>query len=34
MPYSKLKKLVDFQQLVRRIPVADNVIEYAVKLSG
>ncbi|MEO9954852.1 MoxR family ATPase [Nonlabens sp.] len=28
------KEIVDFQQLVRRIPVADNVIEYAVKLVG
>ena len=26
------KEIVDFQHLVRRIPVADNVIEYAVKL--
>jgi MoxR-like ATPase len=28
------KEIVDFQQLVRRIPVADNVIEYAVSLVG
>jgi MoxR-like ATPase len=27
-------EIVDFQQLVRRIPVADNVIEYAVSLVG
>jgi MoxR-like ATPase len=26
------KKIVEFQKLVRRIPVSDNVIEYAVKL--
>ncbi len=26
------EKIADFQHLVRRIPVADNVIEYAVKL--
>ncbi|ALM21934.1 ATPase AAA [Nonlabens sp. MIC269] len=28
------QEIVDFQQLVRRIPVADNVIEYAVGLVG
>ncbi len=28
------QELVDLQQLVRRLPVADNVIEYAVKLVG
>ncbi|OUS13392.1 AAA family ATPase [Nonlabens dokdonensis] len=28
------QEIVDFQQLVRRIPVADNVIEYAVSLVG
>ncbi|WP_438961927.1 AAA family ATPase [Nonlabens sp.] len=28
------QEIVDFQQLVRRIPVADNVIEYAVALVG
>nr|WP_124980013.1 AAA family ATPase [Nonlabens xiamenensis] len=28
------QEIVDFQQLVRRIPVADNVIEYAVTLVG
>jgi MoxR-like ATPase len=26
------EQIVEFQQLVRRVPVADNVIEYAVKL--
>jgi MoxR-like ATPase len=28
------KQIVDFQQLIRRIPVADNVIEYAVAMVG
>lgn len=28
------QEIVDFQRLVRRIPVADNVIEYAVSLVG
>ena len=28
------QEIIDFQQLVRRIPVADNVIEYAVALVG
>lgn len=28
------EEIIFFQQLVRRIPVADNVIEYAVKLSA
>ncbi|MEN8816482.1 MAG: MoxR family ATPase [Nonlabens sp.] len=28
------QEIVDFQQLIRRIPVADNVIEYAVTLVG
>lgn len=27
-------EIIDFQNLIRRIPVADNVIEYAVKLVG
>lgn len=31
-PILSSKEIVDFQHLVRRIPVADNVIEYAVKL--
>ena len=26
------QEIIDFQQLVRRIPIADNVIEYAVKM--
>lgn len=28
------REIVDFQQLIRRIPVADNVVEYAVNLVG
>ena len=28
------KEIVDFQHLIRRIPVADNVVEYAVGLVG
>lgn len=28
------QEIIDFQQLIRRIPVADNVVEYAVKLVG
>lgn len=28
------KQIIDFQQLIRRIPVADNVIEYAVTMVG
>lgn len=28
------QEIIDFQQLIRRIPVADNVIEYAVTLVG
>ncbi|MGM0636120.1 MAG: AAA family ATPase [Bacteroidota bacterium] len=28
------QEIVDYQQLIRRIPVADNVVEYAVKLVG
>ncbi|WP_281847458.1 AAA family ATPase [Olleya namhaensis] len=28
------QEIVDFQQLIRRIPVADNVIEYAVTMVG
>jgi MoxR-like ATPase len=28
------QEIVDFQQLLRRIPVADNVVEYAVTLVG
>ncbi len=26
------QEIIDFQQLIRRIPVADNVIEYAVQM--
>lgn len=33
-PLFTAQEIVDFQQLVRRIPVADNVIEYAVGLVG
>jgi MoxR-like ATPase len=28
------QEIIEFQQLVRRIPVSDNVLEYAVKLVG
>ncbi|MDX1428192.1 MAG: MoxR family ATPase, partial [Salegentibacter mishustinae] len=28
------EEIVEIQQLIRRIPVADNVVEYAVKLVG
>ena len=28
------QEIIDFQQLIRRIPVADKVIEYAVKMVG
>jgi len=31
-PLFTAQEIIDFQQLIRRIPVADNVIEYAVKL--
>jgi MoxR-like ATPase len=31
-PLFTAQEIIDFQQLVRRIPVADNVIEYAVTL--
>lgn len=27
-------EIIDFQQLIRRIPVADNVVEYAVRMVG
>ena len=33
-PLFSAKEIVDFQHLVRRIPVADNVVEYAVDLVG
>lgn len=28
------QEIIDFQQVIRRIPVADNVVEYAVRLVG
>ncbi|MBV1888003.1 MAG: AAA family ATPase, partial [Urechidicola sp.] len=31
-PILSAKEIIDIQQLIRRIPVADNVIEYAVRL--
>ncbi|MEP0264074.1 MoxR family ATPase [Dokdonia sp.] len=31
-PLFSQQEIIDFQQLIRRIPVADNVIEYAVQL--
>ena len=31
-PLFTAEEIVNFQQLIRKIPVADNVIEYAVKL--
>lgn len=31
-PLFNAQEIIDIQQLIRRIPVADNVIEYAVKL--
>lgn len=31
-PLFTAQEIIDFQQLIRRIPVADNVIEYAVQL--
>ncbi|KVV14230.1 MoxR family ATPase [Flavobacterium sp. TAB 87] len=31
-PLFTAEEIIDFQQLIRRIPVADNVIEYAVQL--
>lgn len=33
-PLFSAQEIVDFQHLVRRIPVADNVVEYAVRLVG
>jgi len=33
-PLFSAQEIIDFQQLVRRIPVADNVIEYAVSMVG
>lgn len=31
-PLFSAQEIIDFQQLIRRIPVADNVVEYAVEL--
>jgi MoxR-like ATPase len=31
-PLFNSQEIIDFQQLIRRIPVADNVVEYAVTL--
>jgi MoxR-like ATPase len=31
-PLFEAQEIIDFQQLIRRVPVADNVIEYAVTL--
>lgn len=33
-PLFTKQEIIDFQQLIRRIPVADNVVEYAVTLVG
>jgi MoxR-like ATPase len=33
-PLFKSQEIIDFQHLIRRIPVADNVVEYAVTLVG
>ncbi|MEN9928773.1 MAG: hypothetical protein RLZZ231_694 [Bacteroidota bacterium] len=33
-PLFSAQEIIDFQELIRRIPVADNVIEYAVTLVG
>jgi len=33
-PLFQAQEIIDFQHLIRRIPVADNVIEYAVTLVG
>jgi len=33
-PLFTAQEIIEFQQLIRRIPVADNVIEYAVTLVG
>ena len=34
VPLFTAQEILDFQQLIRRIPVADNVVEYAVTLVG
>ena len=33
-PLFSAKQIIDFQHLIRRIPVADNVVEYAVSVVG
>ncbi|WP_347922300.1 MoxR family ATPase [Pontimicrobium sp. SW4] len=33
-PLFSAKEIIDFQHVLRRIPVADNVIEYAVRMVG
>jgi len=33
-PLFTAQEIIDYQQLIRRIPVADNVVEYAVTLVG
>lgn len=33
-PLFTAQEIIDFQHLIRRIPVADNVIEYAVRIVG
>jgi MoxR-like ATPase len=33
-PLFTADEIIDFQQLIRRVPVADNVVEYAVTLVG
>lgn len=33
-PLFSNKEIIEYQQLIRRVPVADNVIEYAVRLVG
>lgn len=33
-PLFTAQEIIDYQQLIRRIPVADNVVEYAVSLVG
>ena len=33
-PLFSAKEIIDFQHVIRRIPVADNVVEYAVRMVG
>ena len=33
-PFLSSEEIIFYQQLVRRVPVSDNVLEYAVKLTG